>query len=127
MLISVLLIAIAGVVYFILLGQWHTTAFAAGRTNTVKVYSYGAEAAADTDKSPGLTECGEVIRGSEVTRYSQSVTEGGVTYHKVKVKAYADGTEPGGEDLYMPEESTAKTIGKTVLETETFVRTPATI
>ena len=87
MLISVLLIAIAGVVYFILLGQWHTTAFAAGRTNTVKVYSYGAEAAADTDKSPGLTECGEVIRGSEVTRYSQSVTEGGVTYHKVKVKA----------------------------------------
>ena len=127
MLISVLLIAIAGVVYFILLGQWHTTAFAAGRTNTVKVYSYGAEAAADTDKSPGLTECGEVIRGSEVTRYSQSVTEGGVTYHKVKVKAYADGTEPGGEELYMPEESTAKTIGKTVLETETFVRTPATI
>ena len=131
-LIAILLIATAGVVYFVLLGQWHTTAYAAGRTNTVKVYSYADEAAQDTEEGSEaaehqLAESGEVIRGSEITRYRQSVTQDGVTYHKVKVKTYADGTEPGDAELYMTEESTADLIDDTVLETEVYVRTPATI
>ena len=131
-LISILLIAIAGVVYYVLLGQWHTTAYAAGRTNTVAVYSYADEAAQGTEEGSGeaehkLTETGEVVRGSEIVRYRQAVEQDGVTYHKVNVETFADGTEPGDAELYMTEESTADLVDDTVLETEVYVRTPATI
>ena len=136
-LISLLILAIAGTVYFVLLGQWHTTAYAAGRTSTVKVYSYADEvpAAEETEKSDTenqepaheLVEAGEVTRGSELMKYRESAEQDGVKYHKVEVSKFADGSEPGEAALYMPEESTADVIDDTVLETEVYVRTPATI
>lgn len=39
-LVAILLLAGAGVVYFLLLGQWHGTSYAAGKTNLVKVYTF---------------------------------------------------------------------------------------
>ncbi len=126
-LISLLFLAIAGTVYFVLLGQWHTAAFAAGRTSTVKVYSYADEAADKEEPVHELAEAGEVIRGSELMKYRKSVEQDGVTYHKVELDSFADGSEPGDTELYMPEESIADIIDDTVLETEVYARTPATI
>ena len=143
--IALLFLAIAGAVYFVLLGQWHTSAFAAGRTSTVKVYSYADEAAAEGSSEDGseetsaaedaekqepvheLAEAGEVIRGSGLMKYRKSVEQDGGTYHKVELDSFADGSEPGDAELYMPEESIADIVDDTVLETEVYVRTPATI
>ena len=116
--ISVLLLAAAGVVYFLLLGQWHTEAYAAGRTNTVKVYTLEGEA---------LKEAGEVTRGSALKKYLKTVTDSGVTYHQVSVDSFADGTETGDAVLYMDEGSLADTAEGAVLEKEVYVRTSATI
>ena len=134
-LISLLILAIAGTVYFILLGQWHQSAYAAGRTNTVKVYRYededgkadAEEAAAEEGPSHRLIEAGEVTRGSELMKYRKSAEQDGVTYHMVKVEKLADGSDPGDGELYMAGENTADLIDNTVLETEVYVRTPATI
>lgn len=129
--VSVLLLAIAGAVYFVLLGQWHTTAYAAGKTNTVKVYAYETagegETQEDSSETAALKEAGEVIRGSQVTRYLKHVSENGVTYHQISIEKFADGNETGDAVLYMDEDSLADTIDATVLEKEVFVRTPATI
>lgn len=116
-LIAFLLFAIAGVVYYILLGQWHTAAYAAGNSNTVNIYKM-SESGEETTVEP----VGTVIRGSKVTRYIHNITSDGVTYYKVKSDAY-----PGEKDLYMAESSLAGTVSATVQETEVFVRTPATI
>ena len=70
-LIAFLLFAIAGVVYYILLGQWHTAAYAAGNSNAVKIYKVSGNGD-DAVLEPG----GTVIRGSRVTRYIQSITSG---------------------------------------------------
>ena len=200
-LISLLLFAIAGTVYCVLLGQWHTTAYAAGRTNEVKIYAFSDELneekaedadvsaasdgtdkegenaetkenadtegsaegeesaapegdgdeAADSGASHTLVEAGSLTRGAEVIRYRQSVTQDGITYHRIKVgdtgKTSEEGVEDGAEesaedgaeesaeegtvtgkvDLYMAEESLADSLEQTVLETEVYVRTPATI
>ena len=83
-LISIALLAAAGTVYYVLLGEWHTTAYAAGKTNTVKVYAFEDENAEASDGQV-LTEAGTVLRGSEVSRYRKSVKQDGVTYHKVAV------------------------------------------
>jgi hypothetical protein len=115
--IAFLLIAIAGVVYYILLGQWHTAAYAAGNSNTVNIYKV-SESGEETTVEP----VGTVIRGSKVTRHIHNITSDGVTYYKVKSDAY-----PGEKDLYMAESSLAGTVSATVQETEVFVRTPATI
>ena len=129
-LIALLFLAIAGTVYFVLLGQWHTAAYAAGRTNTVKVYSYAdeisASESADTDEHI-LIEAGEAVRGSRLMKYRKSAVQDGVTYHKVELSNFADGSEPGDADLYMAEENTADKTDDTVLETDVYVRTPATI
>ena len=123
-LISIALLAAAGTVYYVLLGEWHTTAYAAGKTNTVKVYAFEDENAEASDGQV-LTEAGTVLRGSEVSRYRKSVKQDGVTYHKVAV-SLDDGSSEG-RTLYMAEESMADSKEDTVLETEVFVRTPATI
>ena len=119
-LIALLMFAIAGVVYFILLGQWHTPAYAAGNSNEVTVYRIADTAEEDAEPVP--EEAGSIVRGSEVTRYIESVTADGVTYCKVKTEAY-----PDEDDLYMPEDSLADDITETVQEKEIFVRTPATV
>lgn len=60
-LVAVLLLAAAGAVYYLLLGQWHGTAYAAGKTNFVKVYTLdeavsvepaGAESSSDQAAEP---------------------------------------------------------------------------
>ena len=102
-LIALLMFAIAGVVYFILLGQWHTPAYAAGNSNEVTVYRIADTAEEDAEPVP--EEAGSIVRGSEVTRYMESVTADGVTYCKVKTEAY-----PDEDDLYMPEDSLADDI-----------------
>ena len=118
-LIAFLLFAIAGVVYFILLGQWHTAAYAAGNSNEVSVFRI-TEPKEGEDPAP--EEAGKVIRGSEVMKYLQSVTVDGVTYNKITSDAY-----PDEHDLYMEASSLAGNISETVKETEVFARTPATI
>ena len=69
--ISLLLFAIAGVVYFVLLGQWHGTAYAAGKTNLVKVYRLAdvseggaADSVADTDAAESA---GDADSGADVS------------------------------------------------------------
>ncbi|MBQ3291331.1 MAG: hypothetical protein IJH43_02995 [Mogibacterium sp.] len=118
-LISLLLIAIAGTVYYLLLSQWHTAAFAAGNSNTVKVYRLSDEAAPE--------EAGTLIRGTAVEKYRKSIQADGVTYYKVK--ADIDTGEEAADDpeLYMTEESLVDSVEESVLETEVYVRTPATI
>ena len=116
-LIALLLFAIAGVVYYILLGQWHTAAYAAGNSNTVNIYRISEDGSETTVESIGT-----VIRGSKITRYIKSITVDGVNYHKIKTDAY-----PEEKDLYMADSSLAGAVSETVQETEVFVRTPATI
>ena len=219
-LISILLLAAAGSVYYVLLGEWHTAAYAAGKTNVVKVYAFkdevsaeagnaaeadaenaeadaenaeannapeasveNADASGTDDKTATseasdqhvLVEVGSVIRGSEISKYRKTVKQDGVTYHKAAVTLTDEDNSLIGEDdqnpdespsdseagqatdsteadsatsgagefinnlmreagvisdepvLYMAEESMADSREQTVLETETFVRTPATI
>lgn len=206
-LISILLLAAAGSVYYVLLGEWHTAAYAAGKTNVVKVYAFKDEVSAEAgnaaeadaenveaddenadasgtgDKTATseasdqhvLVEVGSVIRGSEISKYRKTVKQDGVTYHKAAVTLADEDNSLIGEDdqnpdespsdseagqatdsteadsatsgagefinnlmreagvisdepvLYMAEESMADSREQTVLETETFVRTPATI
>lgn len=125
-LISILLLAIAGVVYFVLLGQWHGTAYAAGKTNLVSVYRLS-----DEEAGAQMTEAGSVIRGSEVTSYLKSVTIDGVTYRMIKTDLYgeeaASEESAAPEELFMQEASLAHSADETVLEREVYVRTPATI
>lgn len=125
-LIFILLLAIAGVVYFVLLGQWHGTAYAAGKTNLVSVYRLS-----DEEAGAQMTEAGSVIRGSEVTSYLKSVTIDGVTYRMIKTDLYgeeaASEESAAPEELYMQEASLAHSADETVLEREVYVRTPATI
>ena len=163
-LISIALLAAAGTVYYVLLGQWKTPAYAAGKTNVVKVYAFedelidensDAEEAGEA-QDHHLEEVGTLIRGTEVSRYRKSVTQDGVTYHKIAFvskpgeqgDAPADsedqetsndlrerftqlikssGIEIDDTDLYMSEDSLVESSDKTVLETEVYVRTPATI
>ena len=118
-LIALLLFAIAGVVYFILLGQWHTQAYAAGNSSEVPVYRItepedGGQAAAE--------EAGTVIRGSSVTKYMKTAEVDGVTYTKISAEGLSD-----EEELYMAEASLVEDAADTVQETEVFVRTPATV
>ena len=206
-LISILLLAAAGSVYYVLLGEWHTAAYAAGKTNVVKVYAFSDEIGAAADNTAEadaenveadaenadasgtgdkmatseasdqhvLVEVGSVIRGSEISKYRKTVKQDGVTYHKAAVTLTDEDNSLIGEDdqnpdespsdseagqatdsteadsatsgagefinnlmreagvisdepvLYMAEESMADSREQTVLETETFVRTPATI
>ena len=206
-LISILLLAAAGSVYYVLLGEWHTAAYAAGKTNVVKVYAFKDEVSAAADNTAEadaenvesdaenadasgtgdktatseasdqhvLVEVGSVIRGSEISKYRKTVKQDGVTYHKAAVTLTDEDNSLIGEDdqnpdespsdseagqatdsteadsatsgagefinnlmreagvisdepvLYMAEESMADSREQTVLETETFVRTPATI
>lgn len=149
-LISLLLLAIAGVVYFVLLGQWHSSAYAAGKTNLVKVYKIADESEEISDDSDGsgsgsgqhMVEAGAVIRGSKVSRYGKSVTADGVTYRQIKADLYtaeeSDTAEEketadegsgktGDEELYMEDACLVDSAGETVLEREVYVRTPATI
>ena len=118
-LIAFLLFAIAGVVYFILLGQWHTAAYAAGNSNEVSVFRI---AEPKEGEEPAPEEAGKVIRGSEVMKYLQNVTVDGVTYNKISSDAF-----PDEQDLYMEESSLADNLSETVKETEVFARSPATI
>ena len=117
--IAIILFVIAGVIYFILLGQWHTAAFAAGNSNQVTIYRI-------TENEKGEKQppeaAGTVTRGKAVTRYLESVTADGVTYHKVKSEQY-----PDEDDLYMAEGDLSETAEGAVRETEVYVRTPATI
>lgn len=106
--ISLLMIVIAGGMYYLLLTQWHTEAFAAGKTNTVKVYRIAGEDAEDSEGAKdtedaedsekqseeppeelseelSMEEIGTLIRGSAVTRYRKSVNVDGVTYCRIKV------------------------------------------
>ena len=190
-----------------LLGEWHTAAYAAGKTNVVKVYAFKDEVSAAADNAAEadaenveadaenadasgtgdktatseasdqhvLVEVGSVIRGSEISKYRKTVKQDGVTYHKAAVTLTDEDNSLIGEDdqnpdespsdseagqatdsteadsatsgagefinnlmreagvisdepvLYMAEESMADSREQTVLETETFVRTPATI
>ena len=117
--IAILLFAIAGVIYFILLGQWHTTAFAAGNSNQVTIYRIAENE--NGEKQPPEA-AGTVTRGRAVTRYLESETADGVTYHKVRSEQY-----PDEDDLYMAEGDLSDTAEGSVRETEVYVRTPATI
>ena len=118
-LIALLLFAIAGTVYWILLGQWHTVSYAAGNSNEVKIYRITEN---ENGKKNAPEEAGTVIRGSAVNRYMESVTADGVTYHKVSTARF-----PDEQDLYMAEDDLVKSVDDVVKETEVFVRTPATI
>ena len=121
--IAAALTGIAAAVYFVLLGQWHGTSYAAGRSNLVTVYRQADDGS--------MEEAGSVIRGSEVTSYLKSVSEDGVTYRQVQplLEASMLQFDPDANEyiLYMPEDSLADTPDETVLEREVFVRTPATI
>ena len=55
-LISIGLMACAGFVYYVLLGQWHTSAYAAGKTNTVSVYAFEDELSESADEKDGAGE-----------------------------------------------------------------------
>ena len=59
-LIALLLFAIAGTVYWILLGQWHTVSYAAGNSNEVKIYRRTEN---ENGKKNVPEEAGTVIRG----------------------------------------------------------------
>lgn len=152
--ISLLLIAIAGTIYYMLLSQWHTAAFAAGKSNTVKVYKLSET---EGSEPPVPEEAGTLIRGTEVSKYRKNFQADGVTYYKVKADLIeqsdseaAESTEKteNGEaaetaadsglseikqlfddssDLYMTEDSLVELFDEVVLETEVYVRTPATI
>ena len=138
LIIAALLLAIAGAGYYVLLGQWHGTSYAAGRTNTVKVSTIkedaeqGSGGSEDADE-PEMIEAGSVIRGSEVTRYLKSVTIDDVVYRQIKLDESAqDNSSESGDVaaeavLYMTEDSLADTREETVLERDVYVRTPATI
>ena len=122
---ALILLGTAGVVYFVLLGQWHTSAYAAGKTNTVKVYSYVEDE--NAEGAQVFSEAGTVTRGSEVTRYIKSVTENGSTYHRISTDVFSDGTPAGDNELYMEEGSLADSAEESVQETEVYARTSATI
>ena len=130
-LIALLMIGIAGTVYYLLLLQWHTPAFAAGSSSTVKVYITAGEEGGENT----LSEAGTLIRGSAVERYRKTITADGVTYQQIKTDpslltvqddSQAESVGASG-DLYMAEDSLVDTLDETVLETEVYVRTPATI
>lgn len=116
---ALLLFAIAGVIYWVLLGQWHTDVFAAGNSSQVRIYKI-----AENEKGEKLPpeDAGTVTRGSSITRYLESVTADGVTYHKVKTDE-----RPDEENLYMAESDLSATREGAVKEKKVFVRTPATI
>ena len=86
--IALLLVAIAGLFYYISLKPLQTTAYAAGNSNAVKIYriaeSTDGEERTDT---PGggqaLEEAGTVIRGSMIRRYSKSIESEGHTYYLI--------------------------------------------
>ena len=96
-LISILLIAIAGTVYYLLLTQWHTPAYAAGNSNTVKVYRLAQTEAADSEaeteggsSEPVIEKAGTIVRGSSVSKYEKTVTVDGTTYVKVKADSVTE-------------------------------------
>lgn len=123
--ISLLLFAIAGAVYYVLLGQWHTAAYAAGKSNTVNVYAFADETGEGTEHE--LVKAGKIIRGTELMKYRKSEKHDGKTFCKVTFDAFADGSEPGDSVHYINEDSLVDSPEQTVLEKEVYVRTPATI
>lgn len=117
-LISFLLLAIAGTVYYVMLGQWHSASFAAGNSNTVRVYKmHDAEAdaaqegeAADqaAEASGTLEEAGRVIRGSRVEKYRKSITVDGIKYYKVSadlIGSEAQAQQPAEADASVEEQA----------------------
>jgi len=104
-LISLLLIAIAGTVYYLLLTQWHTPAYAAGNSNTVKVYRLAQTEAADSEaeteggsSEPVIEKAGTIVRGSSVSKYEKTVTVDGTTYVKVKADSVTESGDKAESD-----------------------------
>ena len=100
-LIALLLMAIAGTIYYLAILQWHTEAYAAGRSNTVKVYRIDNPAGSDdgsasdaekvdadagTADTQTLTEAGTLVRGTQVDRYRKAIHEGDETYVVIRTK-----------------------------------------
>ncbi|MBQ6389353.1 MAG: hypothetical protein IJH90_06960 [Mogibacterium sp.] len=122
-LIALLLIGIAGTLYYLQMLEWHTEMYAAGTTNTVAVYG--------EDGAGGLAEAGRLVRGNQVNAYQKKKVIDGIEYVQVQTDAELITDEESSKtyrfELYMRTDELTESPDDVVREKERYVRTPVTI